>query len=113
MRVEPRRQAEGVREDVDLDGYPGCRKLVAMQQKVTTLDTLPKDLREKVEQEVQAGDFPTPDEAIRQAILTQHERLDLRRSIAEADAAFARGSGLPGDQVFNEIRTRSAKRRQE
>jgi Arc/MetJ-type ribon-helix-helix transcriptional regulator len=84
-----------------------------MHQKTATIDSLPDDLREKVEQHVRAGEFATADDAIRQAILSQHERLELRRSIQEADAAFARGEGIPGDQVFDEIRERSAQRRQQ
>lgn len=38
-----------------------------------------------------AGAFATADEAIRQAILSQHERLELRRSVLNTDAAIDRG----------------------
>ena len=62
-----------------------------MMQRPATIETLPDDLREQVLEDVSAGDFATPDEAIRQAILSQHERLALRRSVVEADAAIERG----------------------
>jgi Arc/MetJ-type ribon-helix-helix transcriptional regulator len=79
--------------------------------KAHTIETLPDDLRETIEQDVRTGEFTDADEAIRTAILSQHERLTLRRSVLEADAACARGEGIPGEQVFNELRTLSAERR--
>jgi Arc/MetJ-type ribon-helix-helix transcriptional regulator len=48
-------------------------------------------VRRTGEQEVSAGDFATADEAIRQAIVSQHERLELRRSVLNADAAIECG----------------------
>jgi len=60
-------------------------------QKPATIDTLPDDLRETIEQDVQAGDFADADEAIRKAILSQHERVALRRSLVEAKAQIERG----------------------
>jgi len=75
------------------------------------IETLPDDLRKTIEEDVCAGEFTDADEAIRTAILSQHERLALRRSVLEADAACARGEGIPGEQVFNELRTLSAERR--
>ena len=62
-----------------------------MMQKPATIETLPDDLRETVEEDVSAGEFATADEAIRKAILSQHERLALRRSLVAADAAIDRG----------------------
>jgi Arc/MetJ-type ribon-helix-helix transcriptional regulator len=80
-------------------------------QKAHIIETLPDDLRETIEEDVRAGEFTDADEAIRTAILSQHERLALRRSVLEADAACARGEGIAGEQVFNELRTLSAERR--
>jgi len=80
-------------------------------QKAPIIESLPDDLRETVEEDIRAGEFVDADEAIRKAILSQHERLALRRSVLEADAACARGEGIPGEQVFDEIRTLSAERR--
>jgi len=62
-----------------------------IMQKPATIDTLPDDLRETIEQDVQTGDFANADEAIRKAILAQHERVALRRSLVEAQAQIARG----------------------
>ena len=89
----------------------GVRKLTPMPQRAATIETLPEDLRETIEEDVRAGEFADADEAIRKAILAQHERIALRRSVLEADAACARGDGIPGEQVFNELRTLSAERR--
>ena len=80
-------------------------------QKADIIGILPADLRKTIEEDVRAGEFTDADEAIRTAILSQHERLALRRSVLEADAACARREGIPGEQVFNELRTLSAKRR--
>ena len=80
-------------------------------QKADIIETLPEDLRKTIEEDVRAGEFTDADEAIRTAILSQHERLALRRSVLEADAACARGEGIPGEQVFNELLTLSAERR--
>jgi Arc/MetJ-type ribon-helix-helix transcriptional regulator len=74
-----------------------------MPQKAAIIDTLPDDLREKVEQDVRAGDFSTADEAIRQAILFQHERLALRRSLIEAKAQIARGEFVTAEQSHADI----------
>ena len=79
--------------------------------KADIIEILPEDLRKTIEEDVRAGEFTDADEAIRAAILSQHERLALRRSVLEADAACARGEGIPGEQVFNELRTLSAERR--
>ncbi|HEX7406795.1 MAG TPA: hypothetical protein VF515_03985 [Candidatus Binatia bacterium] len=80
-------------------------------QKADIIETLPEDLRKTIEEDVRAGEFTDADEAIRTAILSQHERLALRRSVLEADAACARGEGIPGEQVFTELRKLSADRR--
>ena len=62
-----------------------------MPQKASIVENLPDDLRETIEQDVQAGDFANADEAIRKAIVSQHERLALRRSLVEAQAQIERG----------------------
>ena len=74
-----------------------------MMQKPATIDTLPDDLRESVEEDVSAGDFATADEAIRQAILSQHERLTLRRSLLAADAAIERGEFVTPEESDADI----------
>jgi Arc/MetJ-type ribon-helix-helix transcriptional regulator len=80
-------------------------------QKADIIEILPEDLRKTIEEDVRAGEFTDADEAIRTAILSQHQRLALRRSVLEADAACARGEGIPGEPVFTELRKLSAERR--
>ncbi len=72
-------------------------------QKANIIDALPDDLRESVEQDVSSGDFATADEAIRQAILSQHERLALRRSLVAADAAIDRGEFVTAEESDADI----------
>ena len=55
------------------------------------IETLPADLRETIEEDVRAGEFADVDEAIRKAMVSQHERIALRRSLVEAQAQIKRG----------------------
>ena len=73
-------------------------------QKSHIIEALPDDLRETIEEDVRAGEFTDADEAIRKAILAQHERVALRRSVLEADAAITRGEFITPE----ESRARSA-----
>ena len=78
-----------------------------MSQKASIIEALPDDLRSTIEQDVQAGDFANADDAIRQAIISQHERIAIRRSLVEAEKQIDRGEGIPGEQVFDDLRRRS------
>ena len=69
-----------------------------MSHKTTVIETLPDDLRETIEEDVRAGEFADADEAIRQAILTQHERVALHRSPIEAEAQIDRGEFFTPEQ---------------
>jgi len=69
-----------------------------MSQKAATIETLPDDLRETVEEDVRAGEFTDADDAIRKAILSQHERIALRRSLIEAAAQIERGECFTPEQ---------------
>ena len=62
-----------------------------MSQKATIIETLPDDLRETIAEDVRSGEFADADEAIRKAILAQHERVALRQSLVEAQAQIERG----------------------
>ena len=75
-----------------------------MSQRAATVETLPEDLRQTIEEDVRAGEFADADAAIRSAILSQHERIALRRSVLEADAAIASGEFITPE----ESRARSA-----
>lgn len=74
-----------------------------MPQKASIVEILPDDLRETIEQDVQAGDFANADEAIRKAIVSQHERLALRRSLIEADAQIERGEFVTPEESDEDI----------
>ena len=69
-----------------------------MSHKAATIDPPPDDLRETVEEDVRAGEFTDADEAIRKAILAQHERIALRRSLIEAAAQIERGELFTPEQ---------------
>jgi Arc/MetJ-type ribon-helix-helix transcriptional regulator len=74
-----------------------------MQPKTATIETLPDDLRETIEEDVRAGEFADADEAIRKAILTQHEWLALRRSLIEAEAEIERGEFVTPEESDADI----------
>ena len=74
-----------------------------MPQKASIVEILPDDLRETIEQDVQAGDFANADEAIRKAIVSQQERLALRRSLIEADAQIERGEFVTPEESDEDI----------
>ncbi len=67
-------------------------------QKASIIEALPDDLRETVEEDVRAGEFRDAEEAIREAILSQHERIALRRSLVEAEAQVDRGEFFTPEQ---------------
>lgn len=69
-----------------------------MPQKASTIETLPEDLRKTVERQVRRGDHANAEEAIRQAILSHEEHLELRRSVIAADAAIERGEFVTRSQ---------------
>lgn len=74
-----------------------------MSQKASIIEVLPDDLRATIEQDVQGGDFATADDAIRQAILSQHERIALRRSLVEAEAQIERGEFVTPEESDRDI----------
>jgi Arc/MetJ-type ribon-helix-helix transcriptional regulator len=76
---------------LSLDGFRAGRMVEVMLPRATTIETLPEDLRKTVEMQVRRGDHANADEAIRQAILSHEEHLELRRSLMAADAAINRG----------------------
>jgi Arc/MetJ-type ribon-helix-helix transcriptional regulator len=84
-----------------------------MSQKASIIEALPEDLREAIEQDVQAGDFADADEAIRKAILSQHERIALRRSLVEAEAQIDRGEFFTPEQSRARTHALAAKYRKQ
>jgi len=82
-------------------------------QKAPIIDALPADLRQTVEEDVRAGEFADADEAIRTAILSQHERIALRRSLAEAEAQIDRGELFTPEQSRTRTHALAAKYRRQ
>jgi Arc/MetJ-type ribon-helix-helix transcriptional regulator len=85
-----------------------------MPHKGTVIEALPDDLRETIEEDVRSGEFADADEAIRKAILTQHERVALRQSLIEAEAQIERGefftpeeSQARSAQLLDELKRRN------
>jgi len=58
-----------------------------------------------IEEDIRTGEFADADDAIREAIPTQQERIALRQSLLKADAAMDRGEFITPE----EARARSAK----
>ena len=82
-------------------------------QKAHLIEALPDDLRETVEEDVRAGEFADADEAIRTAILSQHERIALRRSLVEAEAQIDRGEFFTPEQSRARTHSLAAKYRKQ
>ena len=74
-----------------------------MGHKATIIEMLPEDLRETVEEDVRAGEFADADEAIRNAIVSQHERIAFRRSLIEAEQQIDRGELVTPEESDAEI----------
>jgi putative addiction module CopG family antidote len=80
---------------------------------------LPPKLARLVQTKVAAGLYLSPTEVAREAfrLLAERDRERLRRvrrirkKVAEGLAQLRRGQRIPGDQVFEELRVKSEKRR--
>lgn len=83
--------------------------------------SLTPELDQLVSQKINSGLYATPLEVIREALrlldqqdAQQQAWLDeTRAKIAAGLAQLERGEGIPGEQVFDELRRRSQQRRQE
>ena len=76
-------------------------------------------LEKFVAQKVQSGLYQTASEVIREGLRLLEERDalhqarldDIRQAIQDGNAQLARGEGLPGEEVFAQIRAKSRARR--
>jgi antitoxin ParD1/3/4 len=83
--------------------------------------TLTPDLEQIVNQRLASGLYKSAGEVIHEALRLLHEqdrllenRLEeLRREIAIGLAQLRNGEGIPGEQVFGELRLMSEQRRQQ
>ena len=76
-------------------------------------------LEKFVAQKVQSGLYQTASEVIREGLRLLEERDalhqarldDIRQAIQDGNTQLARGEGLPGEQVFAQMRAKSRARR--
>ncbi len=81
--------------------------------------SLTPELEKFVAQKVQSGLYQTASEVIREGLRLLEERDalrqahldDIRQAIQDGNAQLARGEGLPGEQVFEQIRAKSRAQR--
>jgi antitoxin ParD1/3/4 len=81
--------------------------------------SLTPELEKFVIEKVQSGLYQTASEVIREGLRLLEERdalrqarLDeIRQAIQDGNAQLARGEGLPGEQVFAQLRAKSRARR--
>ena len=81
--------------------------------------SLTPELEKFVAQKVQSGRYQTASEVIREGLRLLEERDalhqarldDIRQAIQDGNAQLARGEGLPGEQVFAQLRAKSRARR--
>ena len=81
--------------------------------------SLPAKYRKLIEDRVRSGRYATAEDVVTAALTTldQNDRLgefapgELERLIAEGEESLKREGPIPADQVFKEIRQRSARRR--
>jgi len=73
--------------------------------------SLSKETEQEVEAKVRSGAYRSADEVIREGLELIDAREELRKAIADGAAQLDRGEGIPGEQVFEELRTRSRKLR--
>ena len=77
--------------------------------------TLPSDLQQFVADQVAVGEFDSPSDVICQGLALLRERRSngeqqlesLRAKIREGLEQLERGEGIPGEQVFEELRERN------
>ena len=81
--------------------------------------SLTPELEKFVAEKVQSGLYQTASEVIREGLRLLEERdtlrqariEEIRQAIQQGNAQLARGEGLPGEEVFEHIRTKSQARR--
>jgi antitoxin ParD1/3/4 len=68
---------------------------------------LNKDLEAEIDRRVRSGAYRSADDLIREGLELINAREELRQAIAAGAAQLDRGEGIPGEQVFEELRARS------
>jgi antitoxin ParD1/3/4 len=60
-----------------------------------------------VDAKVRSGAYQSAEDVVREGLGLINAREELRQAIAAGAAQLDRGQGIPGEQVFEELRTRS------
>jgi antitoxin ParD1/3/4 len=68
---------------------------------------LNKELETEIDAKVRSGAYQSADDVIREGLELINAREELRQAIAAGAAQLDRGEGIPGEQVFDELRARS------
>ena len=68
---------------------------------------LNRELEAEIDAKVRSGAYRSADDVIREGLGLINAREELRQTIAAGAAQLDRGEGIPGEQVFEELRTRS------
>jgi antitoxin ParD1/3/4 len=68
---------------------------------------LAKELEAEIDAKVRSGAYRSADDVVREGLGLIDAREELRQAIAAGAAQLDRGEGIPGEQVFEELRARS------
>jgi antitoxin ParD1/3/4 len=66
-----------------------------------------KGTEQEIEAKVRSGEYESADEVVREGLELINAREELRKAIDEGAAQLDRGEGIPGEQVFDDLRKRS------
>lgn len=66
-----------------------------------------KETEQEIEAKVRTGKYNSADEVIREGLDLINAREEFRKAIDEGAAQLDRGEGIPGEQVFEDLRKRS------
>ena len=68
---------------------------------------LNRELEAEIDAKVRSGAYRSADDVVREGLGLINAREELRQAIAAGAAQLDRGEGIPGEEVFEELRTRS------
>lgn len=68
---------------------------------------LNQELEAEIDAKVRSGAYRSAEDVIREGLELIDAREELRQAIAQGAAQLDRGEGIPGEQVFEDLRSRS------
>jgi len=66
-----------------------------------------QELEAEIDAKVRSGAYRSAEDVIREGLELIDAREELRQAIAKGAAQLDRGEGIPGEQVFEDLRSRS------